>query len=337
MSAPSQVPTYQISLDEPPERRWEPVIRDYRQRIKGIYDHLEAQQSGLLSTLISGAISLGSNFNMVLHEAEIQSIAKACDIPFGKLVILQIMYELCACCSSLVFTIGDKPVHVRTMDWALEELKDLTIMVEFTHHNKVIYKAVTWAGYVGVMTAVKPGVASVSLNYREGKGEIMKNLRNLVAGRWPAGYLIRYVMENPFSCASLIEVLKTYQLVAPCYFIVAGTEADQCADIVRDRDGGQLYRMKAKPDGKIIQTNIDLEAGDGASNILMSRERQAKAREVIMAIQEEDQDLGIVDLFARFTVSPIVNEITIYMAIMSPQSGELACRIYTPAEIMALA
>lgn len=53
----------------------------------------------------------------------------------GKLVALQLTYEAFACCTSVVLSTKEDqtPVHIRTMDWALSFLSDITIEVIRTH------------------------------------------------------------------------------------------------------------------------------------------------------------------------------------------------------------
>jgi hypothetical protein len=75
----------------------------------------------------------------------------------GQLVLLQLVYEASAACTSIVVpqdpTQGDSiPQHIRTMDWGMEFLRPLTIEVEFTKGGRTLYVATTWVGYVGVLT-----------------------------------------------------------------------------------------------------------------------------------------------------------------------------------------
>lgn len=43
------------------------------------------------------------------------------------------------------------------MDWDMPELQAITIEVEFQRNYNTHFVATTWAGYVGILTGIKPG------------------------------------------------------------------------------------------------------------------------------------------------------------------------------------
>lgn len=308
---------YIVSLDAKPEDRWREIITDNKNAVVAIYHKLQSTHGSWLAKVASNVIGLSSYFGYILHDKELTYISKECGIPFGQLVLLQIMYELSACCTSTVYMMDGIPVHFRTMDWPLLDLKKLTITIDFQSKGVTKYSAVTWAGYIGMMTAVKKGI-SISMNYRETQGSLWDNISNLAKSYWPSGYLIRYVMENDLDYDEVVKLLTTSKLVAPCYFIVGGSKSDQCIDIVRDRENFQIHKMN---NDMLIQTNIDPNASAMCRNILYSRERRELAKNVISKIQKSDTHKmpSIDEIFDAFNVSPIINEETVYMCMMIPQ------------------
>lgn len=46
-------------------------------------------------------------------------------------------------------------LHFRNLDWEMDILRDLLIRVEYVRDGKVIARAVTYAGYTGVLTGVR--------------------------------------------------------------------------------------------------------------------------------------------------------------------------------------
>ena len=235
---------YIIDINGTVEQRWKPILDDFKDDIMKVYNNLSQANSGLLSSMASKLISVANFFGYVLYEQELTYISKQCNIPFGQLVMLQIMYELSACCTSAVFPVENVPVHFRTMDWPLLELKRMTITIDFQDKGKTKYSVVTWAGYIGALTAMKPGVCSVSLNYRVTGDGLMANIKNLAKSYWPSGYLIRSLMEKDLSCEQVIEGLCQCKLVAPCYLIVCGVENKQCVNIVRDREDFKVHKLE---------------------------------------------------------------------------------------------
>ena len=60
-------------------------------------------------------------------------------------------------------------LHFRTLDWGMEPLRKLIVHLDFVEREggPVIASTITYFGFVGVLTGVKPGL-SMSLNFRPG-------------------------------------------------------------------------------------------------------------------------------------------------------------------------
>lgn len=56
-------------------------------------------------------------------------------------------------------------VHFRTLDWGMDELRDFIIQIDYQKEGKIIAHAITYAGFVGILTGVRKNL-SVSLNFR---------------------------------------------------------------------------------------------------------------------------------------------------------------------------
>ncbi len=318
---------YTIALETPPEERWLPIIQDHLGDIKAIYRDLNEKSGGTMVAILSKLITASSSFGYVLYRDELQSIAKLCDIPFGQLVILQLMYELSACCTSAVFYLDGIPLHIRTMDWPLPQLKKLTIEIQFTRGGQVVYQSLTWAGYIGCMTGMKPGNCSVSLNYRTLGDSLGSNLKRLAQSKWPAGYLIRYVMESQMKCSDIVKYLCEAELVAPCYLIVCGDKSANCVDIIRSRSGCEVNRLESD---RLVQTNCDPKPGGQCNgNILYSLERQELAHQLIARLQKENREGQLSDPLTTFVRHPIINEDTVYISLMIPSQSYMENQIIT--------
>ena len=68
----------------------------------------------------------------------------------------------------------------------------LTIEVDFIRGGNVVSKATTWAGYIGVLTGVRPEGFSVSVNYRRSEEmaenpvrALLTNVQRGIARHWP--------------------------------------------------------------------------------------------------------------------------------------------------------
>ena len=146
--------------------------------------------------------------NQVLYADEIRGIAKASNLTTGKVIMLQLAYEAFAACTSVVINTPEGPTHIRTMDWDMPILKELTIQVDFQRDGSTVFTGTTWAGYIGVLTGMRPLAFSASINYRrtrEGSESpikaFMRNIYRCITGCWPVGYIVRETLmftENYF-------------------------------------------------------------------------------------------------------------------------------------------
>jgi uncharacterized protein with LGFP repeats len=124
---------------------------------------------------LSGLKALGTNY---LWE-ELESIADVSGLSMEDVVMLQlvgqgsadghmgpaaheaapwqILEAMALCTTVVVDAVDGTPLHIRTMDWGMDELlSPLTLQIEFRRNNETVYRAVTWA------VSVWPRLASVS-------------------------------------------------------------------------------------------------------------------------------------------------------------------------------
>jgi hypothetical protein len=132
-------------------------------------------------------------------------------------------------------------VHDRNLDFAFAEImRNVTYVAKFMKGDEYLYDAMMFAGYNGVMTGIKKGAFSISLNerkpsWRTSPLELIKNFASLFAGYKQNTKLIRDTLETcqNFDCA--FKALSEEYVIAPSYFIVAGLKNNEGAVITRDR------------------------------------------------------------------------------------------------------
>ena len=306
---------YKFDLDLPESERWLPILKDYKDIIKGIEKEIDEElydTCGLSLKLF--ALKYATKWNYITHHDELKCIAKETGIDLGKIVAMQFMYEQNACCTSIV--VEDEktrfPIHIRTMDWDAKFLKKLVIELEFYKDKKPIFIATTWAGYVGVLTAMRIDAYSLSVNYRETENpSLWTNLKQIVNKEWTVGFFIRNLLENRDSYYGATKELQSTQLCAPCYFIIAGLYIDDGMIIIRDCD--KTVRTFKLSDMSLVQTNVDHHTFKTQNNILESFERGVMAEKMLSDTKKHDEEL----LWKITNTKPITNDETIYTTFMS--------------------
>mmetsp|Transcript_18669 Transcript_18669/g.26015 ORF Transcript_18669/g.26015 Transcript_18669/m.26015 type:complete len:507 (-) Transcript_18669:154-1674(-) len=255
------VPHFEVDLDAAPEVRWKQVATSFRNTapklIRGMWKICGEGAEGKLAKemLIQEAVKFASTALNALDkkeiDTEVKSIAKYMQIDYRELMALNMSYELHAACTAILASVrGDDGKEeiclARTLDWELSELQDITIDVTFTRQGRVLYHGTTWAGYVGMLTAVRPNGFALAINFRKDStpnAAVDSHLDDADDDRvWPVGLLARDVME---SCSNFDEAqrrLASSFLAAPTFFVLAGAkgqglvitrnESDECPRMV---------------------------------------------------------------------------------------------------------
>lgn len=254
----SDCPRHVVDLDEAPELRWAKVVAAHVHQLPAVLKLLEATLGGgfvkEVASLAYAALAMSGKINLG-HELE--GIAKASGIPVGTVAVLQLAYEVFAACTSIVVEVkgrelgldGDDaeneliPFHIRTVDGPLEKLSNMTCEVDFVRQGHVVFSATTWPGYVGVLTGVRPGAFSVSVNrrYMDGSSirgterELILNMFKCMSEACPVSFLVRDVLERASTYFEAITSLQVANLSTPAYITVAGAVAGEGTVITRAR------------------------------------------------------------------------------------------------------
>mmetsp|Transcript_138201 Transcript_138201/g.440886 ORF Transcript_138201/g.440886 Transcript_138201/m.440886 type:complete len:304 (+) Transcript_138201:64-975(+) len=200
----------------------------------------------------------------VYYGEELQGIANVAGLSVGKVAIMQVAYEVFAACTSIVVDVdashldrglsGRRPFHIRTMDWEFEQLRELTIEVDFVRGGHTVFSATTWPGYVGVLTGLRMGVGSISVNYRRtprgAQTPVRAVLENMLRGlalAWPVSFLIREALDTCTSYPELVDALLRSDLMAPTYIAIAGAEEGQGIVITRNRTFSETGDIERAP------------------------------------------------------------------------------------------
>lgn len=317
---------YRFDLDTSAEERWGPILTDFKGLVPQLKKTVEIMMEvygvkGLVVTALDGLIAL--NRHKAMHLEELEYISKVTEIPFSHLLVMQLLYEASAACTCVVTRVGGRPVMVRTMDWSLPILKEITVELEFVRGGRTLFVAPTWVGCVGVFTAYLPGDDAVgpyamAINYRRtqdmGTFNILRNLYRVISMAWPVSYLVRDIAERRVPYADALTSIQTARLVSPCYVTMTtlSESATTMAVVTRDADSARSDIQTQS----VIQTNCDKETME--PDILWSRERCRLATALLEARGNDWDSLD--ELIHSLLVHPILNDETIYVSVITEGS-----------------
>ena len=346
----------EVRLDEPPRRRWAGVVQRFRLR-----DAIPALGRGLLASfadaddegadafvkaLAAGVLKGLEGAGCREYAEEMRGIAEMCGVGVETVVLLHLSYEAEAACTSVVGRLPDgRACLARTLDWHMPELKPLTLNVRFTRGGRLVYTATTWAGYVGVLTAQRPGALAVAVNFREGADgkddddddddddNEAEDDSDEARGKfsWPVGFLVRHAVESAAGASfdAAVALMAAAPLMSPTYIVAA--DGASCRGVLLTRDeGGEVRRVELAADGKstkakrggtpdrhalVVQANMDWWERSKKKDTQESLPRVAVARRLLPKSGEVTVD----GMWACMVADPVWEDgETIYATVMVP-------------------
>eukprot|EP00047_Mylnosiga_fluctuans_P004320 m.233836 g.233836 ORF g.233836 m.233836 type:complete len:366 (-) comp12577_c0_seq1:53-1150(-) len=250
---PQPVPTIAIDLGLAPEDRWVAAGKalvdkygwDYT--FKPAIDYITTSVPPKILAIVNN-VSLDLLNDMPAEmAAEMRGLAQAAaqwghgqDLPLSLLVTINLLYELRTACTGIVAVDSQGCMwHGRNLDWGFStySIRNITVQVNFTKGGATVYQGVGWVGYVGLLTGLRPGAFSVSLNQRETPDflVILQALERIRAGiAMPVGFFVRDTLARQTTYAGALTTFANTEVTSSVYFILGGAQAGQGAIITRD-------------------------------------------------------------------------------------------------------
>lgn len=265
---------FRISLDEQPEIRWREVLSTFKPQIVALLKSSEDLKA--FDALGPSARFACRKLLLTLpaeQQREVRSAAEELGIDLHVAAASQILYEAAVFgenlealagnaeaegsgsprarigCTAVAVDCIDVPVHARTLDWMMpgvdpRKFAALLVDLTFTCGGRELYSCTSIAGYLGVLTGVRAGAFSLSINFRkplcgtwtdlptdapsntaEGTSALelpSSRLRSLaqlggvattaLLGGWPIVFLARHLLET---CSTYDAALQALAGVAP--------------------------------------------------------------------------------------------------------------------------
>eukprot|EP01126_Amoeba_proteus_P048753 TRINITY_DN5658_c0_g1_i4.p1 TRINITY_DN5658_c0_g1~~TRINITY_DN5658_c0_g1_i4.p1 ORF type:complete len:465 (-),score=73.54 TRINITY_DN5658_c0_g1_i4:64-1458(-) len=327
---PVPIPSYTINLDLPPIQRWQTVCS--QPVFKAMGQFLVNTVAAVVGTEVEtylgdlGAL-LNDHYYPYEYAQEILGCSQAMNVPYGWLALFNLGYEVSDACTSIVAQTPDgKILHARNLDfWAgmgfTDTLKNMSFIAQFEKGGQTIFKATTFAGYVGVLSGFKNKEFSVTIDTRFYPGGIKELFYEVIAGITEKNaslvtFLARDVMQNENDYDSALSALSKTELIADVYYILAGSSAGQGAVISRNRmNATDVWELDvAAGRWYEVQTNYDHWTQPPWID-----DRVDPANKAMDAIGQNN--ITLQNMFEVLSVKPVFNLQTTYTILSCPADG----------------
>jgi len=265
-----------------------------------------------------------------------KGLAAAANVNLGELTLYNIFYEVFTVCTSVIAqSPSGQLYHARNLDFGLfmgwdykkhtwmvtEALRPSIVNLDWQRKGTTVFKSVNFAGYIGILTAIKPGVITLSMNERfnidGGFIGILKWILGDRSSTWMS-FLTRHTMEEASSYIEAKKWLSSTEMLAPAYFILGGNKSGNTCIITRSRAGAvDVWDIGTRNSSwYIVETNYD---NWKAPFILDDRRTPAKK----CLDQLGQKNVGFSGIFDMLSSKPVLNKLTTYSALMQVNSGQL--------------
>ncbi|KAM9330414.1 acid ceramidase [Gastrophryne carolinensis] len=324
-----------VNLDLPPSQRWQKLITDKKAALGALVDHIKNLAkyffpSGKLVEIVDKKLpSLIGHFPSPFDE-EIKGVAEASGLPLGEVMLFNIFYEVFSACTSLVAQdTSGRLFHARNLDfglllgwdvknnsWAVSELlKPLVVNVDFQRNNKTVFVSTSFAGYIGILTGMKPGILTLTMNERfsidGGYIGLLEWMIGIRKGSWMS-FLTRTVLENATSYEEAKELLSKTELLAPAYFILGGNKSGEACVITRSRKASLHFWELDTQKGEwyVLETNYD----HWERPLPIDNRRDPGMKCMNRTTQK---NISFSTIYDVLSTKPVLNKLTTYTTLMS--------------------
>ncbi|XP_075463827.1 N-acylethanolamine-hydrolyzing acid amidase-like isoform X3 [Ascaphus truei] len=235
-------PLYNISLDLPPQQRWEPVLKHYnstylRELLTSIINQLVPKWA--LAVICPLAEMDLESVVREPYAGEIRGLSRGLGMCAADVLILNLAYEAAAFCTSIIAQDENGNIyHGRNMDYHFgETLRKITLDLNFVKDGQIAYTGTAFMGYVGLWTGQSPYKFTVSGNQRVHGDWWRSAVSAFLMRSSPVSWLMRDALNDAEDYQSAKHQLSTTPIIAKVYYIMAGTMPGEGVIITRDRLG----------------------------------------------------------------------------------------------------
>ncbi|XP_072920658.1 acid ceramidase isoform X2 [Hemitrygon akajei] len=335
------VPWYKINLDSTPRKRWNQLINDKKVELTNLIQVIKDMAidffpSGKLIELVDKGLAPLVDTLPSPFDEELKGIADVSGVPLGEIMLFNIFYEVFTVCTSLVAEDkAGKLYHARNLDFGLflgwdiknnswmipEYLKPLTVNLDFQRNNRTVFKSTNFVGYVGMLTGMKPGTFTLTMNERfsidGGYIGIIEWILGKRSGVWMS-FLTRSVLENATSYTQAKDQLANTEMLAPAYFILGGNQSGEGCVITRSRKASlDIWELDLKR-GRwyVLETNYD-----HWKEPLFLDDRRTPAMKCMN--QTAQAKISLETIYDVLSTKPVLNKLTTYTTLMDVSAGTL--------------
>jgi len=329
---PTPAKKFVVNLDLPPQQRWTEIVTTYKGQYGPLIEWINKVIPPAFQKLLDPIFEELDKYIPAPFGDEIRGVGKVLEtvgIDLGKVVLLNLIYDLTApgfhirpetggvlaCTSIVAQTASGQMLHARNLDYSIGGLKNITIQVDFQRNGTTIFSGTHFAGYVGILSGMRPGGWSVTVNERDrdGEGSVIDNILHLFKGGHSLGFTLRNMLETNKTFNEALQSATTVHLLAPVYLTMAGVRAGEGAVVTRDREQpDDVWRLQTPERWNLVETNYDHWKPSGDTRLATAEKGMATMSPANVTLD---------GMYGVISTPPVLNRGTAYSTKMIPATG----------------
>jgi len=232
---------YTIDLDAPPQDRWTEPVTYFKSGIQRLLDLVVSSDlaKAVITEIQKDSASVLARFPNDWGQ-EIASIAQIIDREVGEVIFYNIAYEVMGFCTSIVAMNNDGSMyHGRNLDFGLypavnwsdiqwemtQDLRPILFNANFTRNGTFLYKTTAFAGYIGLLTGVRKGAMSITVDTRYDDNYdkyLLDWFKNSNDNSQFLSFTTREAMETINNYYDAVNFILQTSFVGPAFIIMGG-------------------------------------------------------------------------------------------------------------------
>jgi predicted choloylglycine hydrolase len=308
-----------INLDKKPSERWN-WLKYYKHETNSLLKYYleDLSSAGIFETYIETYKTL---FISKQYKEEIECVAKNSHFSENQVLITNLYYDALKFvfgCTSFCITNQTEKLHARNLDWWSENniLGAFTKVFDFKENDEIKYSLVSWPGFIGALSGVKPGKFSITLN------AVLSNESPQFA--IPITFLIRDVLENAETFDEAIKILSETTIASDCLLMVVGVNLDE--NVVIERTPTTFSIRKPKGNSLIVTNEYLSLTENKKTNDTLQLTASGRHKRVEVLVKSNTPK-STDDYFDILSDNQVKMGITVQQMVFNPKNGDIHLKV----------
>ena len=238
---------YTVNLDKAPSERWL-FLKEFSKEIDDLLG-CYLQDFGENDFLVEGISLYKDQIISKEYLEEIEFVSSISRYTPDQVLTANLYYDILKFyfgCTAFAFESSDGVLHARNLDWHTENnlLSEHSRVFNFQKDGKTIFRSVGWLGFIGVLSGVKKGKFSVTLN------AVLSSDAPEYAH--PISFFLRDVLTSAESFEEAKKQLEVTTIASDCLLLLSGTKESQLSVIERTP---KRFATRVADNGHVVVTN----------------------------------------------------------------------------------